>query len=96
MLQCPSQHGTKVILPLVFKAGDNTKTMTIHIREVHYRMAIVCDVCWSFASMWTQHILDHHSRCKAKCDRECVEQEAQEKAKIPQEEIQVLGRNDTS
>ena len=44
-------------------------------------MVIVCDVCQSFASMNTQHILDHCSGCKAKCNIECMEKEEQEKAK---------------
>ena len=38
-------------------------------------MAIICDMCQAFASMSTQNILDHHSGCKAKCDKECAEHE---------------------
>ena len=81
MPQHLSQCNPKVILALVFKAGGNTKTITVHLSEVHYRIAIVCDVWWYFASMNAQNILDHHSGCKAKCDRECMEQGGQEKVK---------------
>ena len=41
--------------------------------------------------MNTNSILDHHSGCKAKHNKECAEQEGQEKAKnVAQEEVQVL------
>ena len=82
------QLGAKVILPLVSKAGGNTKMMAIHLREVHYRMAIMCNICRSFASMYAQSI---HSDYKANCDKECMEHEGHEKVKCPQEEVQVLG-----
>ena len=81
MPQHLNQHGAKVILPLVFKAGGNTKTIAIHLREVHYRMVIVWSTCWSFTSMNAQSMLDHCSGCKAKHNEECVEQEGEEMAK---------------
>ena len=41
--------------------------------------------------MNAQGILDHHTGCKAKHDKECVEQEGQETGeKVTQEEVQVL------
>ena len=52
-----------------------------HLREVHYRLAIACDLCKSFTSMSAQSILDHCSGCKAKCTEEHTEQEGHEKAK---------------
>ena len=52
-----------------------------HVREVHYRLAIMCDLCKSFVSMSAQSFLDHCSGCKAKCAKECAEQEGHEKAK---------------
>ena len=81
MLQGLSKHGIKVILFLMFKDGSNTETIAIHLREVHYRMAIVCDICQVFSGMNAQVILEHHSGCKTKCDKEHAEQEGQEKEK---------------
>ena len=81
MSHCHCQHGATVILPLVSKAWGNTKTVTIHLREVHYRMAIMCNICRLFASMNVQIILDHHPGCKAKCDKENAEPEGHEKVK---------------
>ena len=49
--------------------------IAIHLREVHYRMVIGCDICQLFANMNAQSILDHCSTCKAKCDKESMEQE---------------------
>ena len=42
--------GLKSFCPC-FKFGGNTETISTHLREVHYRLAIVCDACWVFASM---------------------------------------------
>ena len=52
------------------KFGGNTKTITTHLREVHYRLAIACFVCWAFASMSTQVVLEHQSRCRTKSHKE--------------------------
>ena len=57
-----------------------------HLREVHHQLAITCDLCKSFASMSVQCILEHHSGCKAKCAKECAEQEGH-KAKKTHGEI---------
>ena len=65
------------------KLGANTEMIIIHLREVHYRMVIVNNMCQSFASINTQSILDHCSGCKAKCDKQHIKQEGQEKAKKP-------------
>ena len=37
--------GVKSFCPWYLKLGRNTETITIHLREVHYRMVIVCDIC---------------------------------------------------
>ena len=58
--------GLKSFCPWCLKLGRNTKTIAIHLWVVHYRTAIVWDVCWVFTSMSAQSILDHHSGCKAK------------------------------
>ena len=92
MLQCLGQCGARVILPLVFKAGRNTDTIAIPLREVHYRMVIVCNICQSFTGMNAQSILDHCSTCKAKCDKKHVEQKGhKEVKKSHKREVQVLG-----
>ena len=53
MLQCLSQCGAKVILALVSKAEGNTKVVAIHLREVYFRMVVVCNICQSFH--WHEH-----------------------------------------
>ena len=75
-LRCPnisSSVGLKSFCSWCFKLGGNTETIAIHLWEVHYQMAIVCDICWTFAGMSAQNIVNHWVRCKAKCDEECVE-----------------------
>ena len=52
-----------------------------HFWEVHYRLAIVCDLCKLFTSMSAQSGLEHCSGCKAKHTKECAEQEGNEKAR---------------
>ena len=52
--------------PWCFKFRGNTETITTDLTEVHYRLAIVCDVCWSFASISMQVVLEHQSRCRTK------------------------------
>ena len=42
-------------------------------------MVTVCNICQLFAGMNAQNILDHHSGCKAKCDKKHMEQEGQVK-----------------
>ena len=62
-----------------------------HLREVHYRLVITCDLCKSFTSMSIQSVLDHHSGCKAKSAKEFTEQKGHKKVKkIMQEKVQVM------
>ena len=82
--RCPNVSATvglKAFCPWCLKLGRNTKTIVIHLQEVHYRKAIICEICWAFAGMSAQSILDHHFRCKAKCDKECVEHEGPQNPK---------------
>ena len=37
--------GLKSFCPWCLKLGGNTKMITVHLREVHYRMATVCNIC---------------------------------------------------
>ena len=62
------------------KLGRNTKTIAIHLLEVLYRMAIMCDICQAFAGISVQSILDHCSGCKAKWNKEHVGHEGSMKA----------------
>ena len=66
--------------PWCFNLDRNAETIVIHLREVHYRMVIMCNICWAFASMTAQSILDHHLGCKAKHNKEHMECEGHEKA----------------
>ena len=80
--------GLKSFCPGCFKLWGNTKTIATHLWEVHYQLAISCDLCKSFASMSVQGILEHHSGCKVKHAIEHVEQEGHKVKKVTQEEVQ--------
>ena len=56
----------KLFFPWCFKFRGNSKTITTNLREVHYRLAIVWDVCQVFTSMSVQVVLEHQSRCRMK------------------------------
>ena len=79
--------GLKSFCPWCLKLDGNTKIITIHLCEVHYMMAIVCDICWVFTCMSAQSILGHFSGCKAKHDKECTEHEGPAKAHKKKESV---------
>ena len=56
------------------------ETITTHLREVHYQLAITCEICKAFASMLVQIVLEHHSGCKVKSHKKKSKAEEQEKA----------------
>ena len=58
--------GKKSFCPWCFKLGRNTVTIAIHLREVHFILAIACDVCQSLASMSAQVVLEYQSGCRMK------------------------------
>ena len=64
--------------PWYFKLGGNTETIAIHLREVHYHLAIACDLCQSFASMLAQVVLEHHSGCKVQSHKKKTKVKKQE------------------
>ena len=95
--RCPNVSaslGLKSFCPWCLKLGGNTKTIAIHLWEVHYRMTIMCDICQAFSSMSTQSILDHHLGCKAKCDKEHAGHEGPTKA--PKKMKMSWGQNEAS
>ena len=51
-----SSVGLKSFCPWCFTLGGNTEMIATHLREVHYRLAITCNLCKSFTSMFTQSI----------------------------------------
>ena len=65
-LNMSASVGLKSFCPWCFKFRGNTETIATHLREVHYRLAIACDVCQSFASMSVQVVLEHWSKYSAK------------------------------
>ena len=65
--------GLKLFCPWFLKLGGNMETTAIHLHEVHYWMAITCDICFAFASMTMQNIQDHWSEGKEKHNKECLE-----------------------
>ena len=42
--------GLKSFCPWCLKLGGNTEMITIHLCEVHYQLAIACDICQVFAA----------------------------------------------
>ena len=64
-----------------FKLGKNTEMIATHLQEVHYRLAIVCDLCKSFTSMSAWSVLECCSGCKAMHAKECTEQDGNKKVK---------------
>ena len=56
------------------------ETIATHLREVHYQLAIICDICKTFASTSAQIILEHHSGCKVKSHKKKSKVKDQEKA----------------
>ena len=70
-----SSVGLKSFCPRCFMLGGNTEMIATNLREVHYQLAITCDLCKLFTSMSAQSVLEHHSGCKAKCMKEHAEQE---------------------
>ena len=66
---CPhilASMGLKSFCPWYFKFGGNTEMIATHLREVHYRLAIVCNICQTFTSMSVQVALEHGSRYRTK------------------------------
>ena len=74
----------KSFCPPVFQAGVNTEMIATHLQQVHYMLAIACNLFKSFASMSTQSVLEHHTGCKAKHAKEHAEQEGNEKVRRSQ------------
>ena len=70
---------TKIILPLVFQVGEQTEMIVTHLREVHYWLAIACDIWKTLASMSAQIILEHNSGCKVKLHKKKSKMKEQEK-----------------
>ena len=58
--------GLKSFCPWCFKFAGNTKTIATNLREVHYRLAIACNICQSFISISVLVVLEHQSRCRMK------------------------------
>ena len=72
--------GLKSFCPWCLKLGRNTETIAICLREVHYCLAIVCDIWQSFTSMSAQVVLKHCSRCKVQPHKKKPKAKEQEKA----------------
>ena len=58
--------GHKLFCPWCFKSRGNTEMITTHLREVHYRLAIACNVYQVFTNMSAQVVLEHPSNCRVK------------------------------
>ena len=72
--------GLRSFYPWYFKLGRNTETIAIHLREVHYHLAISCDLCQLFTSMSVQVVLKHHYGCKIQSHKKKSKVREQEKA----------------
>ena len=65
-LNVAASVGLKWFCSWCFNFGGNTEAIATHLREVHYRLAITCDICQSFTIMPGQVVLEHQSRCRSK------------------------------
>ena len=81
----------KSFCPWCVRLGENTKGIAMHLWEVHYKIAVMCNICQAFACMSVQRILDPHSGCKAKCDKVCVECEGPTEAPKKKEVLETKG-----
>ena len=70
----------KSFCPWCFKLEANTEKIATHLREVHYWLAITCNIYKAFASMSVQIILEHHSGCKVKSHKKKSKVKEQEEA----------------
>ena len=61
--------GLKSFCSWCFKLGGNMETIATHLREVHYRLAIACNVCQLLGSISAQVVLEHQSGCRMKSHR---------------------------
>ena len=91
-----SSVGLKSFCPWCFRLGGNTEMIATHLREVHYWVAITCDLCKSFASMSAQSVLEQCSGCKAKYMKEHAEQEGWEVKKSHKKKLKVWEHEKTS
>ena len=55
------------------------ETITTHLREVHYQLAVTCNICKAFVSMSAQVFLEHCSGCKVKLHKKISKVKEQEK-----------------
>ena len=79
-----SSVGLKSFCPWCFKLGGNTEMVATNLREVHYHLAITCNICKTFASMSAPVILGHCSGCKVKSYKKKPKAKEQEKSTLSQ------------
>ena len=72
--------GLRSFFPWCFSLRGSTETIATHLREVHYRSAITCNICKAFASMLVQIILQHCAGCKAKSHKKKSKAKDEERA----------------
>ena len=74
---CCFSVSTSVVLksffPWCLMLGDNMDTIATHLREVHYWLAIACDVCKAFANMSAQIVLEHCFRLSGQAAKKEVQ-----------------------
>ena len=78
--------------PWHLKFWGNTETIATHLREVHYRLAIACNICQSFASISVQVVLKHQSKCQAKLHKKSKIRKCKEASKSQNQWIWDGGR----
>ena len=82
-----SSVGLKSFCPWCFKLDGNMETIATHLREVHYWLAIVCDICKAFANMLAQVMLKHHAGCKVKLDKKKFKEKRSRKTLLKSVEV---------
>ena len=77
-LNVAASMGLRSFCPWWFKLGGNTETISTCLKDVHYRLAIVCDICWLFTSMPVHVVLECPSGCGMKLHKKFKTKEKDE------------------
>ena len=83
-----SSMGLNLFCSWCFKLAVSTEMIAIHLREVHYRLAIACNSCKSFASMSALSILDTTLGARPSLLNSAQNKKDRRRQKVTQEKVQ--------
>ena len=61
--QVKDDKRSKSFCPWCCKYGGNTSTITIHLQQDHYKLAVVCSQCRNHISTCHEHLKSHIIQC---------------------------------